>query len=632
MSSSPSHSNRAPAQLLYTNGGPVQSGRGIYIERQADHELQELCRAGQYGYVLTRRQVGKSSLMFHAARTLKERDDMLTVTTDLSRYGTEVTADQWYLGLLAEIAATLRPEVDVHQWWQAHAHFGHPHRFSLFLEEVLLAGVEQRVVIFIDEIQTILRLKFADDFFAAIRAIYNARAEVEEFRRLSFVLIGVANPNELISDPKRTPFNIGRAVELTDFTFEEARPLAEGFGLSSHEARRTLRWVLDWTGGHPFLTQRLCRAIADARRSRWSQSQLADLAGECFLGQVEQDSELRALRDLLAKRPSPAGERAPVNWKRKTQYAAAGLLIALSLTTVPLSVEAWNRKKAAELTALSEREARLSAEQQVRAAETEHQKALRAARSEREAKRIADEFRLEADRKRARAEESARAERLTQQESDRQRKIARSRELAAYARSELQRDPETSFQLAARAARQAVTEQAVELLRETLPQTFLQTQLQGHSGPVYSAAFSPDSRWVMTASADQTARVWEAATGRPMAVLQGHTAEVWNAAFSPDGQRIVTTSGDNTARIWEAATGRPLAILQGHTDHVTGAVFSPDSKRILTSSLDQTARIWEASTGQPMVTLQGHTDYVLSAVFSPDGRQVLTASGDQTAR
>ena len=81
-----------------------------------------------------------------------------------------------------------------------------------------------------------------------------------------------------------------------------------------------------------------------------------------------------------------------------------------------------------------------------------------------------------------------------------------------------------------------------------------------------------------------------------------------SAAFSPDGQRIVTASDDNSARIWDAATGKQIAALQGHTDRVRSAAFSPDGRRIVTASDDNTARIWDAATGKQIAALQGHTD------------------------
>ena len=79
-----------------------------------------------------------------------------------------------------------------------------------------------------------------------------------------------------------------------------------------------------------------------------------------------------------------------------------------------------------------------------------------------------------------------------------------------------------------------------------------------------SAVFSPDGARIVTASDDDTARLWEAATGQELAVLRGHEGEVLSAVFSPDGARIVTASDDDTARLWEAATGQEIAVLRGH--------------------------------------------------------------------
>ena len=96
--------------------------------------------------------------------------------------------------------------------------------------------------------------------------------------------------------------------------------------------------------------------------------------------------------------------------------------------------------------------------------------------------------------------------------------------------------------------------------------------LSGHTAPVSSAAYSPDGKQIVTASWDQTARIWDAATGQEVRTLSGHTDAVNSAAYSPDGQPIVTASDDGTARIWDAATGRKLRTLSGHTDcgHVGG--------------------------------------------------------------
>ncbi len=107
-----------------------------------------------------------------------------------------------------------------------------------------------------------------------------------------------------------------------------------------------------------------------------------------------------------------------------------------------------------------------------------------------------------------------------------------------------------------------------------------------------SAAFSPDGARVVTASND--ARVWDAATGKEIAMLRGHVQPVvLSAAFSPDGARVVTASDDRTARVWDAATGKEIAVLRGHEGSVASAAFSPDGARIVTASDDRTARVWD---------------------------------------
>ena len=165
----------------------------------------------------------------------------------------------------------------------------------------------------------------------------------------------------------------------------------------------------------------------------------------------------------------------------------------------------------------------------------------------------------------------------------------------------------------------AITGQAIETLT-------------GHTGLVRHAAFSPDGTRIVTASSDNTARIWDATTGQPIETLTGHTEGVGHAAFSPDGTRILTASDDNTARIWDATTGQAIGTLTGHTGGVSHAGFSPDGTRIVTASWDNTVKIWDATTGQAIATLTGHIQVVRHAAFSPDGTRIVTASQDNTAR
>ncbi len=207
------------------------------------------------------------------------------------------------MGLLTIIEGTLSLDTDVVQWWQQHSHLGFTQRLTLFFQKVLLAEVLSPIVIFVDEIDTTLSLDFTDDFFAAIRYFYVARAQIAEFHRLSFVLIGVATPGDLIRDPKRTPFNIGQRLDLTDFTFEEAKPLAEGLGLPTDKALQVLQWVMEWTGGHPYLTQQLCSIISQQNNKNWSKADINRVVSEAFFGAMsKRDNNLQFIRDMLTKR------------------------------------------------------------------------------------------------------------------------------------------------------------------------------------------------------------------------------------------------------------------------------------------------------------------------------------------
>lgn len=178
---------------------------------------------------------------------------------------------------------------------------------------------------------------------------------------------------------------------------------------------------------------------------------------------------------------------------------------------------------------------------------------------------------------------------------------------------------------------------AMSVLLQALNRDLAVATLKGHKGTVNSAVFSPDGTRLLTASADETARIWDARTCSTVAILKGHDGTVFSAAFNRDGTRVVTASGDMTARIWDARTGEIIVILEGHTGIVHSAAFSPDGTRVATASVDSIARIWDANNGAPIVTIgtfgsaqdKARTN---SIAFSPDGRRLVTASDDETAQ
>ncbi|NEP56589.1 MAG: hypothetical protein F6K31_06135, partial [Symploca sp. SIO2G7] len=159
-------------------------------------------------------------------------------------------------------AFDLLSKVNIDAWLEKYKNIPPVQRLDQYIKEIILTQVPgDRVVIFIDEIDSVLGLSFKDDFFALIRACYNQRAENKAYNRLSFVLLGVATPGNLIEDKDRTPFNIGRAVELYGFKPHEVEPLAKGLSGYASNPQAVLNEILDWTGGQPFLTQKLCQLM-----------------------------------------------------------------------------------------------------------------------------------------------------------------------------------------------------------------------------------------------------------------------------------------------------------------------------------------------------------------------------------
>jgi WD40 repeat protein len=157
--------------------------------------------------------------------------------------------------------------------------------------------------------------------------------------------------------------------------------------------------------------------------------------------------------------------------------------------------------------------------------------------------------------------------------------------------------------------------------------------LNGHGGEVYCVAYSPDGRWIASASKDRTAKVWDAGTGKEILTLAGHGDEVRCVAFSPDGKLIVTGSQDKNIKIWDIATGQELVTFKGHTSTVTTVTYSPNGKWIASASGDPSlkrageVKVWDATTGRSILTFQEHTESgVESLCFSHDGTHIATTN------
>ncbi|NEQ82702.1 MAG: NACHT domain-containing protein [Moorea sp. SIO2I5] len=263
----------SPDPDYYVVGGTLKVSDRSYVPRATDQELLDNLINGEYCYVLTTRQMGKSSLMVRTAVKLKEFN-IRSAIIDLTSIGTSVELEAWYLGQIRRIVRQLRLHFDYESWWRENASFSEVDRYSMFISEILLEKVSSSVVLFIDEIDSTLSLSYTDDFFAAIRSLYNERTMDSELERLTFVLLGVASPSDLVKAVERTPFNIGRRIELNDFTLEEAKPLAAGLAPGSDQAFKLLQQIMNWTGGHPYLTQKTCQVVAQWAKESWDTTQV----------------------------------------------------------------------------------------------------------------------------------------------------------------------------------------------------------------------------------------------------------------------------------------------------------------------------------------------------------------------
>lgn len=301
------------------------SGQGFYVVRHADDELFERLSRREPCYVLAPRQIGKSSLRIRTQQRLRA-GGVLCVSVDLTSVGSGASADEWYFSIAATIHEELELPGDLEDFWRRHRRMSPVRRFRQFLHDLVLGDVDGAptprpgappeeheggppVVIFLDEIDVTLALPFSrDDFFGLIRSAREARAESPRWGRLTFCLIGVAAPLDLVADPERTPFNNSFEVRLDDFSRAEARTFLPGLARSGKDPEALLDAVLSWTAGHPALTQRVCYHLARQRsdaHAKAERERVDDLIHELFLsgGRINDPILLDAERRFAGDRP-----------------------------------------------------------------------------------------------------------------------------------------------------------------------------------------------------------------------------------------------------------------------------------------------------------------------------------------
>jgi WD40 repeat protein/class 3 adenylate cyclase len=186
--------------------------------------------------------------------------------------------------------------------------------------------------------------------------------------------------------------------------------------------------------------------------------------------------------------------------------------------------------------------------------------------------------------------------------------------------------------LAMRSLNLGYSPEADTALLNALTRGFTRQIYIGHSDAIYDLDFSPDGRYLATASLDATARLWDIQSGQEIRRFAPPVRIVYAVEFSPDGRYLLTGNiGTDGARLWDVQTGQQVRQFIGHNGGPYEVKFSPDGQFVVTSD-DRVARLWDVQTGQQLREFAGHTDLVSPVTFSPDGHYIATASRDDTAR
>ena len=664
-------------QPSYQVGGSLPFNAPTYVRRQADEALFQGLLRGEFCYVFNARQMGKSSLRVHTTRRL-QAEGVRCGVIDITTIGTqEITPEQWYASIAGLLAKTFQLKVNLLSWWRDRTHLSFVNRLSEFFDTVLLPQTSEPIVIFIDEIDSVLSLKFStDDFFALIRAYYNRRAEQSDYRRLTFALFGVATPADLISDTTRTPFNIGQAIELRGFQLTKATPLLDGLAQTIPDPKIALQRILYWTGGQPFLTQKLCQLVVEELKRGGDEKAIDRLVQTHILKNWEAQDEpehLKTIRDRLlyseqrtgrllglyqqillrplANKPSEDSVGIPADDSPdQTELVLTGLVEKREGTLQiknPIYQEVFNFDWVVEQLANLRPYSQLISAWIVSGYQDEswllRRQALRDALAWAQDKSLSDvDYRFlaasqELDRQEAQRtleaerlkEVEARLELERQRSLEQRRNLRRQRVLLGIVSVMMIVAIALGFIAHSQYQQTAISEvRAIALSSEALyaSNKWFDALLQGIKG-------KQRLQNLKSVDANLRSQVDSALQQVVLSIqeynrLNGHTAAVLTVDFSPDGEQIATAGVDGAVKLWKP-NGASIKTLKGHTSVVRSVKFSPDGAMLVSGGDDKTLKFWKRD-GTLLKTVSTKTAGIWSMSFSSDSSVLICAGVGST--